>query len=200
MHRVQVDTVTSSGVSETGSSSCSTLQANQCRGAKTAAEQASIDPPPTHPPPSHRCYVKCSFAVIPLGRRITAHGQDVGGGGVPPAVGSQKTNICSEYAEMASDRGNCYSWVKGKRLLEAASGLAAARWARHQSRSADLTQNSDSVWVGGWQIFPPPPPQREKLRLIKQVCKIYSYTTTECQLVGIKTLLGGGETFDVFNY
>lgn len=65
------------------------VRANRCRGAKTAAERASIASmaPPTHHPPPHRCYVKCSSAAIPLGRRITVHGQDVGGWGGWGGVG-----------------------------------------------------------------------------------------------------------------
>lgn len=141
------------------------VQANQCRGAETAAEQASIDPPPL--PLHHPTGATLSALLQSFHWDVESQLMDRtwGKGGWCSLQLSvhKKTNICSEYAEMSSDKGNCYSWVKGKRLLEAASGLAAARWAKHQSRSAALTQNSDSVRVGGWQISPPaPPPPRER--------------------------------------
>lgn len=143
------------------------VQANQCRGAETAAEQASIDTPPP-PPPPHRCYVKCSFAVIPLGRRITAHGQDVGEGGLvfPPAVGSQKNKHLFRI---------CRDVVRQRKLLlvsQRKAFVGGCLWTRSSPLSqASVPQRSPDPeqWfcVSGWMtnISPHPPPRERNADL-----------------------------------
>lgn len=135
--------------------------------------------------PPHRCYVKCPLAVISLGHQITGPGssyEPVGReeGRCPSSCGFTKTHICSrstEDAQMATEETATREWRESVcwRLplnWQQPVEPSIRCWQRPPPSSAAQSWPRTAIlWVGGWETSP-----REKLRLLKQVCKIYIVT------------------------
>lgn len=145
------------------------VQANQSRrGSSIQWLQQNGTPSSQWERPSHRCYVKCSLAVIPL---VTGHGS--------PVSSSHQRSVHTQQNRLKCIKRHL--WVKKKQLLEAASDLAIAQWANHQAATQQTpyhcpvhTQNRFCTSRRGVSGKCPPPhtPKTKILRLIKQVCKI----------------------------
>lgn len=181
MHRVKVDASSSASNPDGLQFTFRSVQA-KINAEGPRLQQKRRDPPSPLP---RRCYGKCSLAGTPLEHWIT-------GGGSPMSLSDRKRVQASVHAQQKmhksqrKESATCRSppppplWASSSPLSQASGADREARF-----HSTVVTRKSDPVWAAGCEISP-----GEKLRLIKQVCKIDSFTTTECQVVGLKTSVG----------